>query len=188
LTAPSREDVTRLLTDLSKGIVGAGDALLPLVYDQLHALAKNQMRRESPGHTLQTTALVHEAYLKLGCGENVEWTGRAHFMKVAARAMRRVLIDHARSKGSQKRGGDMQRKPLNENGALSIENSSLDLLILDDALQNLAKVDPRIVQVVELRFFAGLTVDETAKILEISPRTVKNEWRIAKAWLMDNMG
>lgn len=185
---PSRDDVTRLLADLSRGKTGASEALLPLVYDELHALARGYMRRERPGHTLQTTALIHEAYLKLGGGEQIAWEGRAHFMKVAAQAMRRILIDHARSKKSERKGGDRDREPLEEDAAAYMDSPSVDLLALDDALEKLADVDPRMVQVVELRYFAGLSVDETAKILDISSRTVKNEWRTAKAWLIDQVG
>lgn len=184
----SREDVNRLLSELSEGKEGAGEALLPLVYDELHALAKGYMHYERSGHTLQTTALVHEAYLKLGGGEKVSWKGKAHFMRVAARAMRRILIDHARSKRSEMKGGGRERESLNEDADLSMEDSSFDLLALDDALQNLAEVDPRIVQVVELRFFAGLGVEETAEVLGISPRTVMNEWKMAKAWLKEKIG
>jgi len=186
----SREDVTRLLADLSAGRTGAGDELLPLVYDELRALARSYMRRERPGHTLQTTALVHEAFLKLGGGEEIPWENRAHFMMVAARAMRRILIDHARSKRSERKGGDREREPLEEDAAVIMDggDSSIDMLALDHALKKLAEVDPRIVQVVELRYFAGLSVEDTAKVLSVSPSTVKNEWRMAKAWLMHRMG
>jgi RNA polymerase sigma factor (TIGR02999 family) len=184
---PSREEVTRLLADLSAGRKDAGAALLPLVYDELHALARSYMRRERPGHTLQTTALVHEAYLRLGGGEDIAWESRAHFMKVAAQAMRRILIDHARSKRSERKGGGRDRQPLEEDAAVFVEDSSLDLLALDQALGKLSDMDPRMVQVVELRFFAGLSVEDTAKILGISEKTVKTEWRMAKAWLMEQV-
>lgn len=184
---PSREDVTRLLADLSKGKEGAGEALLPLVYDELHALAKRHMHHERIDHTLQTTALLHEAYLRLGGGEKVAWRNKAHFMKVAARAMRRILIDHARSKRSEIKGGNLVRKSLNEDDAMAVNDSQIDLLALDDILKELAEVDSRIVQVVELRYFAGLSVDETAEVLGISPRTVMYEWKMAKAWLTDKI-
>jgi RNA polymerase sigma factor (TIGR02999 family) len=178
------------LTDLSRGRTGAGDELLPLIYDELRALARSYMRRERPGHTLQTTALVHEAFLRLGGGGDISWENRTHFMKVAARAMRRILIDHARSKKSERKGGNREREPLEEDAAILMgdEESSIDILALDSALVKLGEVDPRIVQVVELRFFAGMSVEDTAKVLDVSPSTVKNEWRMAKAWLMHQMG
>lgn len=184
---PSREEVTRLLADLSAGRQGADEALLPLVYDELHAMAKSFMRGERPGHTLQTTALVHEAYLKLGGSSEDEWENRAHFLRVAARAMRRILIDHARSKRSLRKGGNRQREPLDEDAMMGAQDPTIDYLALDNALELLAAVDPRIVQVVELRFFAGLSVEDTAKVLAVSPRTVKYEWRMAKAWLMEKI-
>ncbi len=184
---PSKEDVARLLADMSIGKEGAGEALLPLVYDELHALAKRYMYYEQPDHTLQTTALLHEAYLKMGGGEKVAWQNKAHFMKVAAQAMRHILIDHARRKHSEKKGGNMEKKPLRDDDAVSMDTSPVDLLALDDTLEELAQVDPRIVQVVELRYFAGLDVDETAEVLGISPRTVMYEWKMAKAWLVEKI-
>ena len=184
----SREDVNRLLTELREGKEGAGEALLPLVYDELHALAKAFMNNERSGHTLQTTALVHEAYLRLGGGEKVSCKGKAHFMRVAAQAMRRILIDHARGKKTEMRGGNRERESLSPDSALAKEKTCIDLLALDDALKILGDMDPRMVQVVELRFFAGLNVNETAEVLEISPRTVMNEWNMAKAWLKEKIG
>lgn len=178
-----RGDVTRLLADVSAGKEGADEALLSLVYDELHSLAGHYMRHERAGHTLQATALVNEAYLRLGGSEKaVTWEGRAHFMRVAARAMRRVLIQHARAKYSDKRGGKMARVPL-ENAAVFEREPSLDLLALDSALEKLSEVNERMGQVVELRFFGGLSVEDTAKILETSPITVKRDWRAARAWL-----
>jgi len=184
-----RKEVTRLLHELSAGKVGAGEALLPLVYDELHALAERHMRGERSDHTLQTTALVHEAYLKLGGGQARTWEDRAHFLRIASQAMRRVLIDHARRRGAEKKGGHRQRRPLDEAIALIGEACApADLLALDQALQKLASIDPHMEQVVELRFFGSLTVEETARVMGISPRTVKADWRIAKAWLKKELG
>jgi RNA polymerase sigma factor (TIGR02999 family) len=176
------EDVTRLLADLSAGKQGAGDALLPLVYQELHNLAEYYMRGERPGHTLQATALVHEAFLRLGGGEKASFEDRGHFMRLAARAMRRILIDHARRKKSEKEGGGRHQVTL-ENVALFMEETHTDLLALDTALDNLSAMDPQLARIVELRFFAGLTVEQTARVLEISDRTVKRDWRTARAWL-----
>ena len=184
---PSREDVTRLLEDLGAGREGAGEELLPLVYDELHALARHYMSRERHGHTLQTTALVHEAYLRLAGDQDISWESRAHYFRVAARAMRRVLIDHARLKKTEKKGAGRKREPLDE-VAIFMEESSTDLLALDKALCRLAEVDPQLVQVVELRFFGGLTIEDTARTLDISPRTVKREWQMARVWLKQDLG
>lgn len=177
-----RGDVTRLLVDLRAGKQAASEDLISLLYEELHSLAKNYMRQERPGHTLQTTALVHEAYLRLGGDEGMPWENRVHFLRVAAQAMRRVLIDHARRKLSDKRGGDRNREALDEELAITEERPE-DLLSLDIALNKLSGVDQQIAQVVELRFFGGLSVEETARIMGISARTVKREWRLAKAWL-----
>lgn len=182
----ARGDVTKLLLDLRAGRKGADEDLLSLVYEELHSLAKNYMRRERPGHTLQTTALVHEAYLRLGGSEEIPWENRVHFLRVAARAMRRVLIDHARRKLSEKRGGERVREVLDEELAVVKEHPE-DLLSLDTALSQLSAFDPQMAQVVELRFFAGFSVEETASIMEVSARTVKREWRLAKAWLKQQM-
>lgn len=184
---PDPDDVTQLLSSLSAGDSKAEEQLLPLVYDKLRSLAKYYMRQEPLGHTLQTTALVHEAYLKLGGKRDISWQDRSHFMKAAAQAMRRILVDHARNKGTLKKGGNRDRVPLNDEIAGIYGDSPLDLLAIDSLLEELAKVDQRMVQVVELRFFAGLTVEDTAKSLDISPRTVKNEWRMAKAWLLEKI-
>jgi RNA polymerase sigma factor (TIGR02999 family) len=179
---PGKEDVTRLLQDLGAGKEGADAELLSLVYDELRALAGYYMRRERPGHTLQTTALVHEAYLRLAGEREIPWESRAHYFRVAARAMRRVLIDHARLKKTGKKGAGRRRDPLDE-AAVFMEESSTDLVALDQALSRLVEVDPRLVQVVELRFFGGLSIEDTARILNISPRTVKREWQTARVWL-----
>lgn len=179
---PSRDDITRLLADLNAGKEGADEALMPLLYDELRALAHRYMRGERPGHTLQTTALVHEAYLRLGGDEDAGWENRTHFIRVAAQAMRRVLIDHARRKRSDKKGGKWERVPLDEAMEL-MEDSCIDILAVDGALRRLTEIDRQMALVVELRFFGGLTVEETAQVMEVSPSTVKHEWMLAKAWL-----
>ncbi|MHC4943315.1 MAG: sigma-70 family RNA polymerase sigma factor [Planctomycetota bacterium] len=181
-----RGEVTRLLAELCAGNEKARDKLFPLVYDQLHALAHHYMQRQNPGHTLQATALVHEAYLKLGGEQEGNWESRMHFIRVAARAMRSVLVDHERKKQAHKRGGALQREPLVSAEEL-IDAPAPSLVELDMALTRLGKIDPQCGQIVELRFFGGLTVEETARALNISARTVKREWRLAKAWLKREM-
>ena len=175
-------DVTALLSELTKGNPAAGSKLIPLVYDQLRRLADGYMRRERTGHTLQTTALVHEAYLKLLGQRSVDWQNRAHFFGIAAQVMRRVLIDHARGHVRDKRGGRSEHVQLDEALVFSPERSA-DFLELNAALERLAEIDARQAQIVEMRFFAGLTVEETAEVLKISPKTVKRDWSVAKAWL-----
>ncbi len=182
MAIPSRKDVTDLLIDWSKGDQEALNKLMPLVYDELHRLASRYLRHERPGHTLQTTALVHEAYLKLVDERNANWQNRVHFFAAAAQVMRHVLVDYARSRRASKRGGDYCRLSLDE-ARISSEEKDADLLALNDALNNLAAIDPQQSRVVELRVFGGLTVEETAEALGISPRTVKREWSMAKAWL-----
>src|SRR6266550_4616972 len=182
MAIPSRKDVTDLLIDWSKGDQEALNKLMPLVYDELHRLASRYLRHERPGHTLQTTALVHEAYLKLVDERNANWQNRVHFFAAAAQVMRHVLVDYARSSRASKRGGDYCRLSLDE-ARISSEEKDADLLALNDALNNLAAIDPQQSRVVELRVFGGLTVEETAEALGISPRTVKREWSMAKAWL-----
>ena len=175
-------DVTRLLNRLQKGDRKAESLLIPLVYDELRRLASAYMRRERPNHTLQSTALVHEAYIRLSDKRNVSWQNRAHFFGVAAQLMRRILVDHARAKLAQKRGCRPHLIPLDRAFALTPERSS-DLLALDEVLTRLGERDPRALQVIELRFFGGLTVDEAAEAIGISPRTVKREWNFGRAWL-----
>ena len=175
-------DVTLLLSQLTEGNQEAAERLIPLVYDELKRLARSYMRRERQDHTLQTTALVHEAYLKLVRQQSTNWQGRSHFFGIAAQLMRRILIDHARAHLRAKRGGAHVVLPLNEALAFSPEHSE-DLLKLDEALQRLSKLDRRQGQIVELRFFGGLSVEETAEFLDISPKTVKRDWAVAKAWL-----
>jgi RNA polymerase sigma-70 factor, ECF subfamily len=179
-------EVTRLLAELRAGEAGANERLISLVYPELHRLASACMRREQPGHTLQTTAVVHEAYLRL-LGANACWEDRAHFFGVAARTMRQVLVDHARRRIANKRGNARRRVVLHE--ALLISEEHLDdVLALDRALEKLARIDPRQSRLVEMRFFAGLSVEEAARCLHISAPTVKREWRSARAWLRREMG
>jgi len=175
-------DVTALLSELAQGNQAAAEKLVPLVYDELKRLARGYMRRERPDHTLQTTALVHEAYLKLVRQRRTDWQCRSHFFAIAARVMRRILLDHARGHLRRKRGGARQILPLNEALTFSPEQSE-DLVKLNEALERLSAIDPRQSKIVELRFFGGLTVEETSGILGISPKTVKRDWSMAKAWL-----
>lgn len=182
MATPSRKDVTDLLIDWGKGDQEALRALMPLVYDELHRLASRYLRNERPGHTLQTTALVHEAYLKLVDQTNTSWQNRVQFFAAAAQVMRHILVDYARSRRAFKRGGDYCRLSLDE-AIISSEEKDPDLLILNEALERLAAIDAQQSRVVELRVFGGLTVEETAEALSVSPRTVKREWSMAKAWL-----
>ena len=175
-------DVTRLLRAWSSGDADALNALTPLVYDELHRRAHLLMRREHPGHTLQTTALVNEAYLRLVDLRQVSWRDRAHFFALASRVIRHVLVDAARSRRSLKRGADQSPAAIDEDLLVSVTPPA-DILALDDALRALAAVDDRKNQVIELRFFGGLTVEEAAEVLGVSPETVKRDWKLAKAWL-----
>ncbi|MFM9995378.1 MAG: sigma-70 family RNA polymerase sigma factor [Phycisphaerales bacterium] len=176
------EDVTRLLDAMASGDHAAAERLFPLIYDGLHALAVRAMQSQRAGHTLQATALVHEAYLKLVQPASPAWESRAHFLRVAARAMRSVLIDHARARRTDKRGGGWKRSPLDD-GAVFTDSPSGDVLALDEALKRLAALDGRKAEIVELRYFGGLEVDEAARVLSVSGVTIKREWRLAKAWL-----
>jgi len=180
--APAKGEVTRLLEELSDGNRDAMAALVPLVYEQLRRLARGHMRRERRMPTLQTTALVHEAYLRLVNQRNVRWQNRAHFFAIAAQAMRRILVSRARAALAEKRGGGGEKIQID---GLDIANpeSPVDLVAIDEALQRLAALDPQQGRIVELRFFGGLTVDETADVLQLSAPTVKRDWRTAKAWL-----
>ena len=182
MTEEPSPDVTRLLDELSAGKEHALDELLPLVYRELRRLAAGYLRRERQNHTLQPTALVNEAFLKLVEQRNVRWQNRAHFFGIAAQAMRRILVDHARTHGRVKRGGAGPRVTLDE-AMIAAESRSIDLLALDEALQRLSAIDQRQTRVVELRFFGGLSVEETAEVLHLSPATIKREWSMAKAWL-----
>jgi len=180
---PASADVTSLLVAWSEGDETALALLVPKVYAELHRLAHHHMRAESPGRTLQTTALVNEAYLRLVDTRRVRWQSRAHFLGVAAQAMRRILVDAARARGARKRGGTSPRVSLDES-LLPAPERGASLVALDDALTTLASVDPRKSQVVELRYFAGLGVAETAAVLGVSAETVQRDWRVAKAWLL----
>jgi RNA polymerase sigma factor (TIGR02999 family) len=175
--------ITQWLVDWRNGDASALEKLTPLVYQELHRLAQSYMRGERPGHTLQTTALVHEAYLRLIDTSRVDWQNRVHFYAVAARLMRRILVDFARSREQIKRGGGLQQVSLDE--ALTFaEDRSAAFLDLDRALLELAKLDERQCQIVELRFFGGLTEPEIAEVLQVSPRTVNSDWSLARSWLL----
>lgn len=182
MTSPSSQEVTQLLRAWSDGDKGALERLAPLVHKELHRLARRYMAGERPGHTLQVTALVNEAYLRLIDASQMRWQNRAHFFGVAAQLMRQILVDFARSRQSQKRGGEVIQVPLDEALVVTKEKEA-DLVALDDALKALAAIDPRRSRLVELRFFGGLSVEETAEVLKTSPRTVLREWSLAQAWL-----
>jgi len=178
-------EITRLLKAWGRGDSAALDQLTPLVYEQLHRMARSYVWRERPGHTLQATALVNEAFLRLVDTRDLEWTDRAHFFAVCARVMRRILVDAARSRAAIKRGGQGDRAT-----AINLDHlptpgkaMSAEVCALDEALNALARIDPRRAQVIELRFFGGLTVDETAQVLQISAQTVMRDWSLARAWL-----
>jgi len=179
----SSHQITLLLVDWSKGDKYALEQLMPLVYDELRRMARNYMRKQPSGHTLQTTELIHEAYLKIAAGEDKQWQNRAHFFGVAAKAMRHILVDYARSKSRDKRGGWQDRVTLVEDVAVS-NGRSEEIVALDDALNQLAVLDERKVNVVEMKFFGGLTVEEIARVLKISPETVKRDWNFAQTWLL----
>jgi len=180
--AETSQNVTQLLIGWSNGDKEALDALLPVVYEELRKQAARYLRRERVGHTLQTTALIHEAYLKLVDQKNVHWQNRAHFFGIAAQLMRRILVDHARTKKRAKRGGSDIRVSFND-ANLMTPSQNLDIVALDEALTRLNEIDEQQSRIVELRFFSGLTVAETAEVLAISPATVKRDWSMAKAWL-----
>jgi RNA polymerase sigma factor (TIGR02999 family) len=180
-------NVTLLLQRYSDGDESALAELMPLVYNELHRLAASYLRRERPDHTLQTTALVHEAYLRLVDQKDAQWRGRDHFLAVAAQAMRRILVDYARRHKAAKRGGPLPRLSLEEAVAVSEEQSD-NLIVLDRLLARLEAIDPQEVRIIELRFFAGLSVEETASAMGTSPTTVKREWSVARKWLAREMG
>ncbi len=174
-------NVTQLLAAWSDGNQSARDELIPLVYAELHRVAQNYLRRERRGHTLQSSALVHEAFLRL-VDQRVAWRNRAHFFGIAAQLMRRILVDYARSRGNEKHGGDQLHLELNDALDAAAERDA-DLVALDDALTDLAAIDPQQSRVIELRYFGGLTIEETAEALGLSDTTVEREWRLARAWL-----
>lgn len=184
---PSPSEVTRLLLEWSSGDRAALDQLVPLVYDELHRLAHHYMRQERAQHTLQTTALVNEAYVRLIDQTSVHWQGRAHFFAIAAQMMRRILVDYARSRRYAKRGGEAQQVSFDESAIVSPQKDT-ELVAIDEALTDLAEHDARKSKIVELRFFGGLNIEETAEVMGISPTTVQREWRSAKAWLYQAIG
>jgi RNA polymerase sigma factor (TIGR02999 family) len=181
--ASSGPQVTQLLQAWSEGDQGALELLMPIVYEELHRLAQRYMADERPGHTLQATALVNEAYLRLANSGGGGWHDRAHFFAVSARVMRRILVDWARSRRAQKRGSDVPALELQENLAVVPGRSGNDLIAIDDALTTLAALDSRQSQIVEMRFFGGLSVKETAEVLTVSEETVRRDWKVAKSWL-----
>ena len=188
--AHAEQDITQLLRDWGRGEASALDRLMPVVYNELRRIARNFMRRQNPGHTLQTTALVNEAFLNLVDSSRVNWQSRTHFFAIAAQLMRRVLVDAARRKNSKKRGGEYLRVTL-DNGADIAPESNADLVALDEALKRLEKLDPRHSRIVELRYFGGLTEEQIAATLNISTRTVRRDWTLARTWLfreISNMG
>jgi len=182
----SSERVSKLLLNWGQGDQGAREALIPLVYDELRRLARRYLRRERPDHTLQSAALVNEAYLRLIRQEQPQWQNRAHFFGVAAQLMRHILVDHARNRAAAKRGAGAPRLTLDPDIALPRERD-VDLIALDDALNQLAALDPQQSRLVELRFFGGLSIEETSVVLGVSPATVKREWATARAWLQREM-
>ena len=186
--APSADgDVSALLRSWSQGDQNAIQALTPIVYDELHRLARHYMRRERPGHSLQATALVNEAYMRLADYTRMQWQDRAHFFAVSAQVMRRILVEHAR-RHNVKRGRGVQRVSLDDVVVVAPgEEAEADLVALDEALVGLARIDPRKARVVEMRFFGGLTVEEIGEVLKVSAGTIKREWRAAKAWLYEEL-
>src|SRR5499433_3687097 len=182
MDSSSPNNVTQLLLAWSNGDQAARDQLMSAVYDELHRLARSYMKRESPGHTLQTSALVNEAFLRLVDQRNVHWRSRAHFYGIAAQMMRRILVDYARSRSSEKRGAGAPALTLDESLIVSDERSA-EVVAVHEALEQLSKLDPRKEKIVELRFFGGLSIEETAEVLGVSPGTVMRDWTLAKAWL-----
>lgn len=184
---PLSQNITHLLKEWSDGDQQALDELTPLVYEELRQQAARYLRKERPGHSLQATALINEAFLRLIDVKNVEWQSRAHFFAIAANLMRRILVDHARRRDAEKRGGTQMRLTLDDTIAIARE-PDVDLLAIDEALNRLAAIDEQQARVVELRFFSGLSVEETAAALGVSPKTVKRDWSVARAWLRREIG
>lgn len=183
----SSSDVTKLLKKAQAGDRMSLDSLLPLVYDELRAVARRQLSNERSDHTLQPTALVHEAYMRLLEQTEVDWSNRLHFFSIASQMMRRILVNHAIEKKAKKRGDGATLLQLDEAISIGQKTPGLDVILLDETLQELARLDETQARVVELRFFGGLTIEETAKVLEVSPATIKREWQMAKAWLQVQM-
>jgi len=186
VSSSSSQPVTELLARWSRGDVAARDALVPLVYDELRRIARRCLSGQRSDHTLQPTALVHEAYLRLARSDSLGWQNRVHFYAMAAQMMRQILVDHARKHAAAKRGGNAITVVLDESSVVSAQ-TNLDLLALDDAMKRLATLDPRQSQIVELRFFGGLSIEETAHAVNISPATTKREWATARLWLHQAM-
>ena len=182
-----KRDVTQILNAIDEGDRQAASELLPLIYEELRRMAAHKMAHEKSGNTLQPTALVHEAFMRLVGEDRKKWDGRGHFFSAAAEAMRRILIDRARRRNSEKRGGKLNRCELSEEDAILDTDDSESLLLLDAALEKLAIEDPELAKLVELRYFTGLTIDETAQVLGVSPRTTKRNWAYARAWLRNEM-
>jgi RNA polymerase sigma factor (TIGR02999 family) len=182
MTTPAPEEVSQLLREWSKGDQAALDKVMPIIYQELHRLAHHYMRKERAGHTLQTTALVNEAYMRLADYKKMRWQSRAHFFAVAAQVMRRILVEQARSRKLVKRGGGVPTVSLDE-AAIVSHGRSAEVIAVDEALTDLESWDPRKSKIVELRFFGGLSIEETAEVLKVSATTVQREWRSAKAWL-----
>lgn len=183
----SAENLTSLLIEWQEGDKTALDRLTPLVYDELRRIAHRYVRRERNGHTLETTALVNEAYIRLAGSKNIAWENRSHFFAATAQVMRHVLIDHARRRLYRKRGGDAQHVPLDDAISEMTEQRADELIVLNEALEELSKLDPRKARVVEMRYFGGLSLEETAEALNVSLMTVRRDWRAAKAWLFRRM-
>ncbi len=186
MAGASPHEISRLLRAWSEGDESALDTLAPLVYDELHKLAHHYMRREERGHILQTTAVIHEAFLRLTRSRPTDWQDRTHFFGICARLMRQILVDFARAERSRKRGGETVRLALEDARQLSTDQD-VDLLALDEALTSLTRINARKGRIVELRFFGGLSVEETAEVLKVSPDTVTRDWRLARAWLLKEM-
>jgi RNA polymerase sigma factor (TIGR02999 family) len=185
MTVPNSQNVTQMLLAWADGDEAARDALIPAVYDQLRRIARHHLRQERTGHSLQTNALINEAYLKLIEQKSVSWQSRSHFFGIAARLMREILVDHARARQRLKRGGNAQQISLT--AAEHEQEQSADLLALNDALEALSEVDPQRSRIVELRFFGGLTIEETAHVMRVSTPTVERGWRAARAWLQSEL-
>jgi RNA polymerase sigma factor (TIGR02999 family) len=179
----TKPEITRILREWSEGKSEAFDKLLPHIYDELHRQAARYLRREKPNHTLQTTALINEAYLKMIDSKEIEWESRTHFFAFSANAMRQILVDYARTKNRLKRGGELQKVGLDEAVTVAVDEKEIDLVALDEALTKLEKIDEQQLRVVELRYFSGLSLEETAEVMKISRATVAREWAMARAWL-----
>lgn len=181
--AGEKEEISELLRAWSDGDREAAERFMPLIYDELRRQARRHLNRERANHTLQTTALVHEAFIRLNEQNRIKWQNRAHFYALAAQMMRRILVNYAVAQKREKRGGAVRAIGLDETVTIAVAEDAVDVLALDEALARLAKLDPRQVRIVELRYFSGLSIEETGEVLEISPATVKREWSMAKAWL-----